>query len=52
MAQRNRGDPGLSGQIATKLREARAELAAARAAGTAANKHAEDAETARRWVKF
>ncbi len=52
MAARNRGDASLSSQIAAKLREAQAELAAARAAGQAANKHADDKETARRWVKF
>jgi hypothetical protein len=52
MAARNRGDAGLSAQIAAKLRDARAELEGARGAARAVHKAVSQKEAERRWVKF
>ncbi|KAI8467152.1 MAG: hypothetical protein J3K34DRAFT_523976 [Monoraphidium minutum] len=52
MAARNRGDAGLSGQIAARLAEARRELDGARGAARAASARVNEKETERRWVKF
>lgn len=52
MAARNKGNAGLAPQIASKLKEAQAELDAARGAARAAHKSVSDKEAAKRWVKF
>ena len=52
MAERNKGSGGLSAQIGATLRDAEAQLAAARADARAAHKSVSDREAASRWVKF